>query len=96
MWPRFSGNSYLKLPGVSGLATHTAIEIQFFPTYGEGVLLYFGHSDTVNGDFMALGLSENKPVFRLNLGKFIDTTNIMSIIVILSCELTIFKLQCIM
>lgn len=69
MWPRFSGNSYLVLPVVNGLSTNTVIEIRFYPTSGNGLLIYAGHTDTVNGDFIALGLEQSRLVFRINLGR---------------------------
>ena len=68
IWPRFSENSYLVLPTVSGLATNTVIEIRFYPTSGDGLLMYASQADTITGDFIALGLQQRRPIFRINLG----------------------------
>ncbi|KAK2152085.1 hypothetical protein LSH36_340g06031 [Paralvinella palmiformis] len=67
IWPRFSENSYLVLPIVSGLATNTVIEIRFYPTSGDGLLMYASQADTITGDFIALGLQQRRPIFRINL-----------------------------
>ena len=55
----------------SGLATNTEIEMRFYPTSGYGLLMYASQAGTLTGDFIALGLEQSRPIFRINLGTFI-------------------------
>lgn len=63
-FPRFRSNSYLALPTLRGSAKSMQLNIEFRPEDDEGLLLYSGAKQTLEGDFFALLISRGIVEFR--------------------------------
>lgn len=63
-FPRFRGKSYLALPTLRDAHKSMEITINFKPEYYEGILLYSGEKQNLEGDFVAIILNQGFVEFR--------------------------------
>lgn len=63
-FPRFRGRSYLALPTLRDAHKTMQVTIEFRPEYHEGVLLYSGENQNLEGDFIAIILNQGFVEFR--------------------------------
>ncbi len=63
-FPRFRGTSYLALPTLRDAHRSMQINIEFRPEHYDGVLLYSGEQQTLEGDFIAVILNQGFAEFR--------------------------------
>ncbi len=73
VWPSFDGTSHLALPIPAGLASSTSLDLLIQPSAGDGLILYAGVLGGEGGDFLAVGLAEQRIVVRINLGRICST-----------------------
>ncbi|XP_066597691.1 agrin-like isoform X2 [Prorops nasuta] len=66
--PEMSGDGYLELPCLEGVAKAFSIELWFLSHASDGLLLYNGQLNNGRGDFISLNLVHGKLEFRFNLG----------------------------
>lgn len=66
--PEMSGDGFLELPCLEGVAKAFSIEVWFLTHASDGVLLYNGQLNNGRGDFISLNLVQGKLEFRFNLG----------------------------
>lgn len=71
--PRFSGTSYLALPTLRNAHRSLQIILEFKPEVFEGVLLYSGQEPGLEGDFVAIVISQGFIEFRCLLQMCITT-----------------------
>ncbi len=64
-FPRFRGSSYLALPTLRDAHKSMQVNIEFQPEHHDGVLLYSGEKQTLEGDFIAVILNQGFVEFRL-------------------------------
>lgn len=63
-FPRFRGNSYLALPTLRDSEKSMQLNIELRPEHYEGLILYSGEKQTLEGDFIALLLNQGFVEFR--------------------------------
>lgn len=63
-FPRFRGTSYLALPTLKVAERSMQVNIEFRPEKYEGLILYSGEKQTLQGDFVALLLNQGFVEFR--------------------------------
>lgn len=63
-----SGDGFLELPCLEGVAKAFSIELWFLTHASDGLLLYNGQLNNGRGDFISLNLVQGKLEFRFNLG----------------------------
>ena len=63
-FPRFRGSSYLALPTLKDSEKSMQLNIEFRPEQYEGLILYSGEKQTLEGDFVALLLNQGFVEFR--------------------------------
>ncbi|RWS30698.1 pikachurin-like protein [Leptotrombidium deliense] len=63
-FPRFRGRSYLALPTLRDAHKSMKITIEFKPEYYDGILLYSGEKRNLDGDFIAVVLTQGFVEFR--------------------------------
>jgi hypothetical protein len=63
-FPRFRGTSYLALPTLRDAHRSMQINIEFRPEHYDGVLLYSGEQQTLEGDFIAVIINQGFAEFR--------------------------------
>ncbi|XP_050484807.1 agrin-like isoform X6 [Bombus huntii] len=66
--PEMSGDGFLELPCLEGVAKAFSIELWFLTHANDGLLLYNGQLNNGRGDFISLNLVQGKLEFRFNLG----------------------------
>ncbi|XP_076277738.1 agrin-like isoform X5 [Lasioglossum baleicum] len=66
--PEMSGDGFLELPCLDGVAKAFSIELWFLTHAPDGLLLYNGQLNNGRGDFISLNLIHGKLEFRFNLG----------------------------
>ncbi|XP_017763694.1 PREDICTED: agrin-like [Eufriesea mexicana] len=66
--PEMSGDGFLELPCLEGVAKAFSIELWFLTHASDGLLLYNGQLNNGRGDFISLNLVHGKLEFRFNLG----------------------------
>ncbi|XP_048504803.1 agrin-like isoform X3 [Athalia rosae] len=66
--PELSGDGFLELPCLEGVAKVFSIELWFLSRASDGLLLYNGQLNNGRGDFISLNLVQGKLEFRFNLG----------------------------
>ncbi|KAK1128127.1 hypothetical protein K0M31_003612 [Melipona bicolor] len=66
--PEMSGDGFLELPCLEGVAKAFSIELWFLTHASDGLLLYNGQLNNGRGDFISLNLVQGKLEFRFNLG----------------------------
>lgn len=66
--PEMSGDGFLELPCLEGVAKAFSIELWFLTHASDGLLLYNGQLNNGRGDFISLNLVQAKLEFRFNLG----------------------------
>lgn len=74
--PEMTGDGYLELPCLEGVAKTFSIELWFLTRAADGLLLYNGQLSNGRGDFVSLNLVGGRLQFRYNLGS--GTANISS------------------
>ncbi|CAG2107760.1 unnamed protein product [Medioppia subpectinata] len=67
-FPRFRGTSYLALPTLRDAHRSMQINIHFKPEHYDGVVLYSGEQQTLEGDFISLTLNQGFAEFRFDCG----------------------------
>lgn len=67
-FPRFRSNSYLALPTLRDSEKSMQLNIEFRPEHYEGLLMYSGEKQTLEGDFVALLLNQGFVEFRFDCG----------------------------
>lgn len=67
-FPRFKGNSYLALPTLRNAHKSMELSIEFRPEYHEGLLLYSGEKQNLDGDFIVISLNQGFVEFRFDCG----------------------------
>ncbi|XP_015795541.1 pikachurin isoform X2 [Tetranychus urticae] len=67
-FPRFRGRSYLALPTLRDAHKSMKVTIEFRPEYHEGVLLYSGENQNLEGDYIAIVLNQGFVEFRFDCG----------------------------
>ena len=76
-FPRFRGTSYLALPTLRDAHRSMQINIEFRPEHYNGVLLYSGEQQTLEGDFIALIINQGFAEFRSQSIAIIAINNII-------------------
>nr|XP_033325096.1 agrin-like isoform X2 [Megalopta genalis] len=66
--PEMSGDGFLELPCLDGVAKAFSIELWFLTRDPAGLLLYNGQLNNGRGDFISLNLIHGRLEFRFNLG----------------------------
>ena len=67
--PKFDGSSYLQFAGLTrSVLTSYNIEVVFWPTSDDGLLLYNGYSTHRTGDFLSLTLRNGFVEYCFDLG----------------------------
>lgn len=66
--PELTGDGFLELPCLEGIARTFSIELWFLTRAKDGLLLYNGQLNTGRGDFISLNLVQGRLEFRFNLG----------------------------
>lgn len=66
--PEMSGDGFLELPCLEGVAKGFSIELWFLTHAKDGLLLYNGQLSSGRGDFISLNLVGGELEFRFNLG----------------------------
>nr|XP_050849942.1 agrin-like isoform X3 [Vespula vulgaris] len=66
--PEMSGDGFLELPCLEGVAKAFSIELWFLTLVNDGLLLYNGQLNNGRGDFISLNLVHGRLEFRFNLG----------------------------
>ncbi|XP_074593031.1 pikachurin-like [Brevipalpus obovatus] len=67
-FPRFHGRSYLALPTLRNAHKMMQVTIEFKPEYHDGILLYSGEKQNLEGDFIAIILYQGLVEFRFDCG----------------------------
>ena len=79
-FPRFRGTSYLALPTLRDAHRSMQINIEFKPEHYDGVVLYSGEQQTLEGDFISLALNQGFAEFRSHLHFMHDFQLFLSIL----------------
>ncbi|XP_054001386.1 agrin-like isoform X3 [Hylaeus anthracinus] len=66
--PEMTGDGFLELPCLEGVAKAFSIELWFLTHASDGLLLYNGQLNNGRGDFISLNLVHGRLEFRFNLG----------------------------
>ncbi|XP_043286401.1 agrin-like isoform X3 [Venturia canescens] len=66
--PELTGDGFLELPCLDGVAKAFSIELWFLSRSNDGLLLYNGQLSSGRGDFISLNMVRGKLEFRFNLG----------------------------
>ncbi|XP_031777264.1 uncharacterized protein LOC100678116 isoform X3 [Nasonia vitripennis] len=66
--PELTGDGFLELTCLEGVARTFSIELWFLTRAKDGLLLYNGQLNTGRGDFISLNLVQGRLEFRFNLG----------------------------